>query len=81
MLYRLRLLYRIVAGASEGMTAEDAGKNHPSAAQGAVTLDGLHCIFGAGRHEAAGRREQGRNGPLVGSQQLQRDEFGDVAQA
>jgi hypothetical protein len=71
---------RVVAGAGEGMTAEDAGERHPSTAQGAEALDGLHGIFGAGRHEAAGWRKQGRDGPLVGSQQLQRDEFGEGAQ-
>src|ERR1700733_1868134 len=50
-----RLLYhRVVAGAGERMTAEEAGEGHPSAAQGAVALDGLHGIFGAGRHVAAG---------------------------
>src|SRR5277367_5377545 len=62
------------------MTAEDADEGHPSAAQSAVALDGLHRIFGAGRHVAAGWGKQGRDGPLVGPQQLQRDEFGDVAQ-
>jgi len=61
------------------MTANDAGAGHPSPAQNAVTLDGLHGIFGAGRHVAAGRRQDRRDGPLVGPQQLQRDEFGDVA--
>lgn len=40
----------------------------------------LHGIFGTGRHKAASRRKQRRDGPLVGPQHLQRDEFGDVAQ-
>src|SRR6202050_3695426 len=62
------------------MTAEDAAHGHPSATQDAITLDGLHGIFGAGRHEAAGWWKQGRDRPLVSSQQLQRDEFGNVAQ-
>src|ERR1035441_7140763 len=74
------LCHRVVAGAGEGMTAEDTGEGHPSAAQSAVTLDGLHGIFGAGRHVAAGCGQQGRDGPLVGSQQLQRDEFGEMLQ-
>src|ERR1700693_1492468 len=62
------------------MTSEDAGEGHPSAAQGAVALDGFHGIFGAGRHEAAGWGQQGRDSPLVGPQQLQRDEFGEMIQ-
>lgn len=62
------------------MTAEDAGKGHPSAAQSAEALDGFHSVFGASRQVAAGRRKQGRDGPLVGSQQLQRYEFGNVLQ-
>src|SRR5271168_1338245 len=61
------------------MTAEDAVEGQPSAAQCAVALDGLHGIFGAGRQVAAGWRKQGRDGPLVDPQQLQRVEFGDVA--
>src|SRR5580693_6799464 len=64
----------------KGMAAEDTGEGHPSAAQGAVALDGLHGIFGAGRHVAASWREKGRDGPFVGPQQLQRDEFCKVAQ-
>src|SRR5580658_10017207 len=62
------------------MTAEDADEGHASAAQSAVALDGLHGIFGTSRHVAAGWGQNGRDGPLVGPQQLQRDEFGEVAQ-
>src|ERR1022692_748446 len=62
------------------MTAEDASEGHPSAAQRTVALDGLHGIFGTGRHIAASWGQQGRDGPLVGPQQLHRDEFGYVSQ-
>src|SRR5712691_9031108 len=76
-----RLFYhRIIAAARERMTAEDANKGHPSAAQSAIALDGFHGIFGAGRHVAASRRKQGRDRPLVSPQQLQYDEFGELVQ-
>lgn len=76
-----RLLhYRVVAGVGEGMAAHDSGEGHPSSAQGAVALDGFHGVFGTRRHVAAGWRKQGRDGPFVGSQQLQRDEFGGAVQ-
>src|SRR5580704_8662904 len=60
------------------MAAKDASESHPSAAQSAVAIDGLYGIFGTSRHEAAGWRKQGRDGPLVCPQELQRDEFCDV---
>lgn len=62
------------------MTAKDSRTSHPPAAQSAVALNCLHGIFGARRHKPAGRRKHGRDGPLISPQQLQHDEFGDVAQ-
>jgi hypothetical protein len=67
---------RVKTATSKGMATEDAGEGHACAAQSAVALNGLHGIFRASRHESAGRRQQGRDCPLVDSQQLQRDGFG-----
>src|SRR5216683_1088736 len=69
----------VVTAAGKWMAAEDASEGHPSTTQSAIALDGFHGIFGASRYVAAGRRQHGRDGPLVGSQQLQRDEFGEIA--
>src|ERR1700722_12251621 len=80
MFFRGRSNYWIVAAARERMAAQDSGKGHPPAAYRAVTLNRLHRIFRASRHVAAGRRQQGRDRPLVAPQQLQRDEFGPLIQ-
>jgi len=63
-----RTLYRVITRPRKRMTAQHAAHGHPCAAQSAVTLHGFHGIFGAGRHEAAGRGEKRRDGPLVSPQ-------------
>lgn len=62
------------------MAAQDARERHHASAQSAVTLNRLHRIFRAGGNVAARRREQGRYGPLVGSQESEHNEFGEVTQ-
>ena len=72
--------HRIVSAARKRMAAEDAGEGHPSTPQSSVAFYRFHGIFRAGRHVAASWRQQGRDRPLVDSQQLQCDEFGELAQ-
>jgi hypothetical protein len=69
---------RVEAAVRQGVTAKQTPDGHEAAAQGAIAVDGFDGIFGATWHVAAGGRKHGRNGPLVGSQKLQRDEFGGV---
>src|SRR5690242_8460645 len=49
----------------EGVAAPDALDRHPAAAQQSVLLDGLIAILRAGRGEAAARRQDYRERPLV----------------
>jgi hypothetical protein len=72
--------HRIAAAAGKRMTAQDAEDSHPSTSHCTIALDGLHRIFGAGRQVSAGPRQQGRDGPLVSTQQVQRDESGALIQ-
>src|SRR5579859_6856999 len=73
--------YRVIPAANKGMAAQKTAHRHPTSAQRAVTLDRLHRVLRASRDVAASRREQGRNSPLVSSQELQHDEFGEVVHA
>ena len=80
MFFRRHSNHRIVTAACKRMAAQNADDSHPSATQSTVALDGLHGIFGAGRHVTASRRQHGRDRPFVGAQQLQHDEFGELVQ-
>ncbi len=76
---RMNLYHRIVTTADQWMTAQDAAKRHPPSAQYAIAIDGFQSVFGAGRNIPARWGKQGRNSPLVGSQQAQRNKFGKLA--
>jgi len=55
----------IVAARPEGMTAEDAARGEPAAAQGTVSLESLDRVRRAAGEITAARREQRRDGDLV----------------
>ena len=61
----------VVAGATEGVAAQDALEGEPAAAEWAVFADGFLGILRAGGGEAAGRRRQRRNAGAVECYQRQ----------
>src|ERR1051326_962815 len=71
--------YRVVAGVRERVAAQQAGQGHQASTQNAVAVDRFHGIFRTGGNEAARWRQHWRNRPLVGSQELQHNEFGKLA--
>src|ERR1051326_8551151 len=70
--------YRVVAGVRERVAAQQAGQGHQASTQNAVAVDRFHGIFRTGGNEAARWRQHWRNRPLVGSQELQQNEFGEL---
>jgi len=70
---------RIVAAARQWMAPQQASHSHESSTEHSKALNRFHGVFRAGGNVATGRRKQGRDRPLVGPQQLQRDEFGELA--
>ena len=72
--------YRVISRPGKGMTTQKAQQSYPSASHDAVAINRLHRILGTCRHIAAGRGQHRRDGPLVGPEQVQRDEFGDLVQ-
>jgi len=71
--------HRIMSAARKRMAAQQSKQRHPTAPQNSVSLHCLDRIFRAGGNVPAGRREQRRDGPLVGLQQLERREFCNVS--
>jgi hypothetical protein len=53
----------------KGVAAQQAAYPHPTAAYGAVTLDGFKRVLGTGWNESARGREQGREKRLVEPEQ------------
>ena len=70
---------RIITTPCEGVAAQQAEDCDCTSAQNAVAIDCFLCVFGATGNVATGRWKQRRDRPLVGSQELQRHEFGDVS--
>jgi hypothetical protein len=79
LVVRRRTHHWIVAAVCERMAAQQPPQRHHSSTQGAITLDGLHGVFRTCRNIAACGREHRRDGPLVGSQQLEDNALCDVA--
>jgi hypothetical protein len=72
------LHHRVVSPARERMAAQQSRQRLPASAENPVAFHGFLGIVGTGRHKAAGRRQQRRDRPLVGSQHFQDDEFGEL---
>jgi hypothetical protein len=73
------LHHRIVSTTDERMAAQDAVEGHPGTAKRAVALDCLHRVLGAGGNVTARGRQHRRDHPFIASQELERDEFGNLA--
>jgi hypothetical protein len=61
------------------MTSQQPHQSHPPAAQRAIPFHRFHRILRAGRNKPTRRRKHRRNRPLISAQQLQHNEFGDLA--
>ena len=65
--------YRIVPAFAEGVTTRQSPDGEPQAAQGAVSLDGLHSITGTGGGEPAMLPDEGAQGIAVDLDQEDKD--------
>jgi hypothetical protein len=75
-----RLHNRIVSSANEWVAAQHACAGFQAATNHSVALDRFHGVLGTGGHVAARWGKHRRDRPLVGSEQLQNREFGELAQ-
>lgn len=71
--------HRIISPTREWMTPQQPHQSHPSTPHRPVAFHGLHRILRTSRHKPASRRKQRRDRPLVSPQQLQHNEFGELA--
>jgi len=64
---------RVITALMKWMAAAEPFQPQPDAAQDTVSRDGVHHVLRTGRPEAARRRQPGRNGCFIKSQQAEND--------
>ena len=74
----IKPLHRVIAAAAERVTAQQPRQSLQSTTQDAITFHRFRRVFRTSGNIAACRWQQRRNRPLVASQHLQHDEFGEL---
>lgn len=69
----------VVSEAAPGVAAGDPAEREPQAARRAMYFDGLYCVDGAGRREAAGASGQRCDADLIGAYERERQSVNHAA--
>jgi len=70
-----RLHDRVIPTLDKRMASQKSPSRHQTAAERSVALNRFRRVVRTGRHIAAGRRQRGRNPPLVSPEQPQHDKY------